>query len=85
LDWRGNGAAQPTAFILPIILVFGTATPSALPQERVTLDGAWLVTSLSLNGQVFRYEGNELVIKIVGNSYEQVVNGEVNERGTIKG
>ena len=71
-------------FILPIILLFGTATPSTVPQERVTLDGTWLVTSLSLNGQVFGGDGSELLITIVGDSYEQAVDGNVNERGTIK-
>jgi uncharacterized protein (TIGR03067 family) len=40
--------------------------------------------SLSLNGQVYSGDRAEVTITITGNAYEQSVNGQINERGTIK-
>ena len=73
--------AQTT--ILSLLLVLGSSVETAPPQERTALEGTWLVTSLSLNGQVYSGGGTEIAITIAGNTYEQSVNGQVNERGTI--
>jgi len=73
--------AQTT--ILSLLLVLGSSVETAPPLERTALEGTWLVTSLSLNGQVYSGGGTEIGITIAGNTYEQSVNGQVNERGTI--
>jgi hypothetical protein len=39
--------------------------------------------SMTLNGKVYSGDGRGVVITITGNTYQQAVNGQVNERGTI--
>src|SRR5688572_4506795 len=75
---------MPNAIILSLILAAGAAAQGTSSQERASLDGTWLVTSLSLNGKVFGGDGGEVTITITSNTYEQAVNGQVNERGTTK-
>src|SRR2546426_11242784 len=77
-------AMRVVTIILSMIFAFGSAGQGTPPQEQATLDGTWLVTSLSSNGQVYGGDGAEVAITITGNIYEQAVNGQVNERGTIK-
>ena len=46
-----------------------------------SLQGKWVITSL--NGQAVG-EGMEVSLTFTGDKYAQAMNGEVNERGTIK-
>ena len=50
--------------------------------ERTPLEGVWEVTSVTFDGQV--HEGGGTSLTFNGNAYEQIVDGEVNERGTIR-
>jgi uncharacterized protein (TIGR03067 family) len=65
-------------------LAVSTSATGTPLQERAALDGTWLVTSLSLNGQTRGTDGAQLAVTITGDKYEQSLNGEVDERGTIK-
>src|SRR5688572_24113740 len=80
---RRDQTVRAQTTILSLLLVLGSSVETAPPQERTALEGTWLVTSLSLNGQVYSGGGTEIGITIAGNTYEQSVNGQVNERGTI--
>ena len=55
--------------------------PAAVARELVPLQGTWVLTSPDGQGMM---PGGELALVITGNAYAQTVNGEVNERGTIK-
>jgi uncharacterized protein (TIGR03067 family) len=46
------------------------------------LQGTWTVTAI--NGQSTADAGQNMTLTITGERYSQAVNGEVNERGTIK-
>jgi len=76
-------AIHALTIILSLILAVGAADQGTPSQERAALDGTWLVTSLFLNG-VYRGDAAEVAIMITGNAYEQDVNGQVNERGTLR-
>ncbi len=87
-----------TTFVLAAALVAGIsaqtpaapqapATPQtpaapAMSKELTSLQGTWVLTTV--NDQDLTAAGVEMALVIDGLKYSQVVNGEVNERGTIK-
>jgi uncharacterized protein (TIGR03067 family) len=52
-----------------------TITPSAL-------QGTWRLTSL--NGRSIPGQGSQITLSIVGEKYQQAIDGKVTERGTLK-
>jgi uncharacterized protein (TIGR03067 family) len=73
----------PTAVCF-LILVVGASGQATQRPQRVALEGTWIVTSQSLNGLTSDSGGAEIAITIAGDHYEQSVDGNVDERGTIK-
>ena len=83
-----------TTLALTAALVAGTSaqTPTQTPpagssatdlsKELQSLQGTWLVETI--NGQVAKDMGVEMLLVITGNKYQQVTNGTVDETGTIK-
>jgi uncharacterized protein (TIGR03067 family) len=76
-----------TRFVTFAILFAACATaaaqqkPAPTPKAFVPLQGTWVLSSP--DGQAMM-GGGELALVITGDSYAQTVNGQVNERGTIK-
>lgn len=83
-----------TTLALTAALVAGTPaqTPTQTPRagssatdlskELQAVQGTWLVETV--NGQVAKDMGVEMLLVITGNKYQQVTNGTVDETGTIK-
>lgn len=77
-----------TTVALAAMLVAGTAaqTPApaeeAMPKELAALQGTWML--ISMNDQALADQGVEMGLTITGNKYSQIVNGAVNETGTVK-
>ena len=76
-----------------IILVAASVAlgPALTAQEKqadpaakgvAALQGTWAI--LTINGQSLADSGTTMLFAITGDKYAQTVNGEVNERGTIK-
>jgi uncharacterized protein (TIGR03067 family) len=75
--------------LLVMLLTFGAgalaqgakpADPNA--SALAGLQGKWVITSL--NGQAVGEGGMEVSLTFTGDKYAQAMNGEINERGTIK-
>jgi uncharacterized protein (TIGR03067 family) len=64
------------------LMLWASANHTA--QERTPLEGAWLVVSVAINGQVRPSADVDTILTFEGNTYTQAVDGIVNERGTIK-
>ena len=65
--------------LVTVGLVASAQTPAAkVDPALVPLQGTWVISSI--NGQPL---GVEMALVFKGNAYEQVVNGSVDERGTI--
>ena len=54
----------------------------ALSKDLATIQGTWML--ISLNDQALADQGVEMALSVSGNKYSQIVNGTVNETGTIK-
>ena len=59
-----------------------TPAPSTMSKELTSLQGTWLLTTV--NDQNLADQGVEMALVIEGNQYKQVVNGTVDETGTVK-
>lgn len=68
------------AFI-PAVLAQGAKPADPNAAALASLQGKWVINSL--NGQTAA-EGMEVSLTFTGDKYAQTMNGEVNERGTIK-
>jgi uncharacterized protein (TIGR03067 family) len=82
-----NGAGRMTqarTAVIVLLLAVTAAAQGTYRSQRAALDGTWIVTSQSLNGQTSDTGGAEIAITIAGDRYEQSVDGTVDERGTIK-
>jgi uncharacterized protein (TIGR03067 family) len=75
------------------ILIFAVAVaiaPALMAQQKPAdaakgvpaLQGTWNI--LTINGQSIADSGTTMTMEITGDKYAQKVNGEVNERGSIK-
>src|SRR5262245_2256149 len=60
-----------------------TAAPKAapVPKELEALQGKWFIHSANGNDVT---GGPEVILAISADAYEQIVNGQVTERGTLK-
>jgi uncharacterized protein (TIGR03067 family) len=72
------------AMVLALAGAQTTPKPPAVTgaQAIASLQGTWDVTSI--NGQVLADGGMTMQITFTGEKYAQMVNGQVNERGTYK-
>lgn len=68
------------AFV-PAVLAQGAKPADPNAAALASLQGKWVINSL--NGQSAA-EGMEISLTFTGDKYAQTMNGEVNERGTIK-
>ena len=75
--------------VLAMLLTFtaGAVAQTAKPADPnasalASLQGKWVINSL--NGQAATEGGMEVSLTFTGDKYAQTMNGEVNERGTIK-
>ena len=59
-----------------------TPAPTTMSKELTSLQGTWLLTTV--NDQNLADQGVEMALVIDGNKYKQVVNGTVDETGTVK-
>lgn len=74
---------RPWVRILACLMLALGMTVQGAAQERVRLDGTWLVTSTTVNGRVSPGP-SQISLTFAGDAYEQAVDGDVNERGTVK-
>jgi uncharacterized protein (TIGR03067 family) len=81
---RTHRKTQAPTAVCFLILVVGASREATQRPQRAALEGTWIVTSQSLNGQTSDTGGAEIAITIAGDTYEQSVDGSVDERGTIK-
>lgn len=58
------------------------ATQDASAKVLASLQGIWVV--ISVNGESIENQGVEMALKIEGNKYSQLVNGTIDETGTVK-
>lgn len=66
--------------VFALLLLLGSSAQA--PTKPVPpLDGTWQVTSMVMNGQDL--DSSDVVIRISGNSYVQLQQGRVEERGTL--
>lgn len=77
------------AAVLAAFVVFASgqgkpdaAATAAAAKALASIQGTWVVASI--NGQALADSGMEMSLAITGDKYAQTVNGEVNERGTLK-
>jgi len=63
------------------LMVAPAAAQTSVPKELAALQGTWVI--LTANGQSAE-GGPEITLTITGDKYNQGVNGEIVERGTIK-
>ena len=75
---------QARTALVFLVLTVGAAGQGTQRPERAALEGTWIVTSQSLNGRTSDTGGAQIAITITGDRYEQSVDGNVDERGTIK-
>jgi uncharacterized protein (TIGR03067 family) len=68
--------------LMTVCLMLWHAPGHVAAQERTPLEGVWVVTSVTFDGQV--NPGGGISLMFNGNSYAQIVNGEVNEEGTFQ-
>lgn len=64
------------------LLTAGVSAQSATNKALAGLQGTWVLTSI--NGQDVASSGMSMTLVFADDKYSQTVNGEVNERGTIK-
>jgi|RhiMetdeSRZDD1v2_1073273.scaffolds.fasta_scaffold00350_15 uncharacterized protein (TIGR03067 family) len=69
------------AFI-PAVFAQGAKPADPNAAALASLQGKWVINSL--NGQTAAEGGMEISLTFTGDKYAQTMNGEVNERGTIK-
>jgi uncharacterized protein (TIGR03067 family) len=69
------------AFV-PAVLAQGAKPADPNAAALASLQGKWVINSL--NGQSAPEGGMEISLTFTGDKYAQTMNGEVNERGTIK-
>jgi uncharacterized protein (TIGR03067 family) len=82
---RRFGAAALTLFVIaavPTIAAQDTPAPAKLTGVMAQVQGVWTMTSS--NGQDTAASGQQIVMSITNNRYEQTVNGQLSERGTFK-
>ena len=65
-----------------LVLAVGAAAQGTQRRAQTAVEGTWLVASL--NGRTSDGDGVQIAITITGDRYEQSVNGNVDERGTVK-
>jgi uncharacterized protein (TIGR03067 family) len=73
---------QFSATAVLTLLTAGLSAQSATPKALDGLQGTWVLTSI--NGQDLAGSGASMTLVFAADKYSQTVNGEVNERGTIK-
>ena len=70
---------------IALVALLGAAGVSAqdtVPKELVPLQGTWIITSA--NGQDVSGQGPVAALTFTGSKYTGTIDGDVNERGTIK-
>jgi len=77
-------AATLAAFVMFVAGQGGqnAASTSAAAKALASIQGTWVVSTI--NGQALADSGTEMTLTVTGDKYAQSVNGEVNERGTLK-
>lgn len=73
-----SGAAAQT----PAAPTAAAAPQDAMAKALASIQGTWLLTSV--NDQDLTAQGVEMALVIEGNKYKQVVNGAIDETGTVK-
>jgi uncharacterized protein (TIGR03067 family) len=59
-----------------------TPAPTAVSKDLAALQGTWLM--ISINDQAIADQGVEMAFVVTGNKYQQVMNGQLVESGTLK-
>ena len=65
-----------------VVLAVGAAAQGTQRRAQTGVEDTWLVASL--NGRTSGGDGPQITITITGDRYEQSVNGNVDESGTVK-
>jgi len=65
-----------------VVLAVGAAAQGTQRRAQTGVEGTWLVASV--NGRTSGGDGPQITITITGDRYEQSVNGNVDESGTVK-
>ena len=69
--------------LVALLAAAGVSAQDAVPKELVPIQGTWIITSA--NGQdVTGQFGPAAALAFTGNKYTGTIDGDVNERGTIK-
>ena len=71
-----------TVALLALGTIAKVSAQGGLSKELTSLQGTWVMTAI--NGETVGSAGPELTLTFTEDKYSQTLNGEVNERGTIK-
>ena len=70
-------------FLTAVVLALAAVNPKAV-QDKTPLEGAWRVVSGAVTGRVAETGDATPVLTVNGDTSTQAVDGEVNERGTLR-